>query len=121
MENNKNRTVIVMASSRSKGETRKLVDYVLSKTDYDLIDLTGKNIGYFDYEYNNADDDFIPVCANIADNYDHIIYATPVYWYIMSAPMKAFFDRLYDLFTTHKDIGRKWKGKRGLKYPFKIC
>ncbi|NQY66188.1 MAG: NAD(P)H-dependent oxidoreductase [Flavobacteriales bacterium] len=105
------KTVIVMASSRSTGETRKLVDFIASEGDIDVIDLTGKNIAYFDYDYKNANDDFIPICEKIANEYDHIIFATPVYWYTMSAPMKTFFDRLYDLFTTHKDVGRKWKGK----------
>jgi len=43
--------------------------------------------------------------------YDKIIFATPVYWYSMSAILKTFFDRFSDLLTIRKDIGRGLKGK----------
>lgn len=42
---------------------------------------------------------------------DKIIFATPVYWYSMSGLMKTFFDRLTDLVTIQKSVGRKLKGK----------
>ena len=39
-----------------------------------------------------------------------IIFVTPVYWYSMSAVMKTFFDRITDLLTVRKDLGRKLRG-----------
>ncbi|MEZ4804274.1 MAG: NAD(P)H-dependent oxidoreductase [Bacteroidia bacterium] len=35
----------------------------------------------------------------------------PVYWYAMSGIMKVFFDRLSDLLTIEKDLGRQLRGK----------
>ncbi len=49
---------------------------------------------------------------DIVDKYDVLIFATPVYWYSMSGIMKVFFDRITDLLTIKKDIGRKLKGKK---------
>ena len=103
--------VFVFASSRRDGEAGKILDYVVSKTNYPVIDLTTKKIAYWDYEFNNKGDDFLPIARDIAENYDEIIYVTPVYWYMMCAQMKTFFDRLYDLFTLEKETGRKWKRK----------
>ncbi len=41
-----------------------------------------------------------------------IILATPVYWYSMSGYMKVFFDRLTDVVSSQKQLGRQLKGKR---------
>ncbi|OUR92226.1 FMN reductase [Flavobacteriales bacterium 34_180_T64] len=106
-----NRTVIIQGSSRSKGDTHKIVEYISLKLDADVIDLNTKVIGHYDYEYKNADDDFITVMTNIIENYDTLIFATPVYWYSMSSIMKAFFDRISDLLRVHKDTGRQLRGK----------
>ena len=106
-----NRIVILQGSSRSDGNTRKISDYVGVKTDSEFIDLNQKKIGYFDYEFANRDDDFLPTMRKIIDNYDSIIFATPVYWYSMSAVMKTFFDRISDLLFVEKELGRKLKGK----------
>ncbi|MCR9717732.1 NAD(P)H-dependent oxidoreductase [Vibrio parahaemolyticus] len=40
-----------------------------------------------------------------------MVFASPVYWYSMSAQLKVFFDRLSDLLTIEKELGRKLKGK----------
>jgi multimeric flavodoxin WrbA len=76
-----------------------------------IIDLKTKNIGEFDYEFKNADDDFIPLLKDIVKKYDTIVFATPVYWYTMSGIMKTFFDRISDCLKTEKDTGRKLRGK----------
>lgn len=106
-----NKTVIVQASSRSDGDTHKIVKHIVSLTDYDVIDLNTKNIGHYDYDYKNKDDDFIALMTHIINNYNTIIFATPVYWYSMSGILKVFFDRISDLLRTHKDTGRKLRGK----------
>lgn len=103
--------IIIQGSSRSDGNTSTVVKYLRQISSFDCVDLKTKNIGYFDYEHNNAEDDFIPLMKGIVEEYDLIIFASPVYWYSMSAEMKTFFDRISDLLKTEKDTGRKLRGK----------
>jgi multimeric flavodoxin WrbA len=107
-----NRTVIIQGSSRSKGDTSLIVNYLADKYQIDVIDLNIKTIGHYDYEYKNADDDFMETITEVIENYDTIIFATPVYWYTMSGIMKAFFDRISDVIRIHKDLGRQLRGKQ---------
>jgi multimeric flavodoxin WrbA len=58
-----------------------------------------------------SDDDFLEI-AKTMQRVENIGFATPVYWYSMSASLKNFFDRLSDLLSTHKSIGRSLKGKK---------
>ena len=111
-----NRTIIIQGSSRSEGDTSKVVNYIARKNNFDVIDLHKKNIGHYDYNYKNADDDFIDLATEIIENYDTIIFATPVYWYSMSGILKVFFDRISDLIRTHKDTGRKLRGKNMIMF-----
>jgi len=106
-----NKTVIIQGSSRSGGDTNKIVNYMTSKNPIDVIDLYTKNIGHYDYDYKNQDDDFIELITNVINNYDTIIFATPVYWYSMSGVLKVFFDRISDIIRMHKDTGRQLRGK----------
>lgn len=103
-------TVIILGSSNSHGDTRKIVEAVREKIDADLIDLNTLDIGYFDYEFKNQDDDFFKTVEQIL-KYEHIIFASPVYWYSMSAVMKTFFDRISDLLKIRKPLGRRLRGK----------
>ena len=53
----------------------------------DLVVLAHHHIGGYDYAHTNDGDDFrIAMEAMLA--HDRIVFATPVYWYAMSAPMK---------------------------------
>ena len=106
-----NKTVIIQGSSRSEGDTSKIVNYLANKNQFDVIDLNTKTIGHYDYDYKNEDDDFIDLITNIINTYDTIIFATPVYWYSMSGLLKVFFDRISDLIRVHKNTGRKLRGK----------
>jgi len=103
--------VIIQGSSRSNGNTNKIVTFIKEKTGFDIIDLKTKHITYFDYDFNNSDDDFIPLMNDIVNKYDTIIFATPVYWYSMSGILKIFFDRITDCLKVEKEIGRKLRGK----------
>lgn len=109
-----NTTVIIQGSSRSNGDTNRIVNYIAKKNNFDRIDLYKKNIGHYDYEYKNSKDDFIGLMTEILEKYDTIIFATPVYWYSMSGVLKVFFDRISDLLRIHKDLGRKFRGKKML-------
>ncbi len=103
---------IVFASSRSRGDTFALVDFLRGQIDADFYDLNDYKISYYDYEYRNSDDDFLPLIRQLVDDYDIFLFASPVYWYAMCAQLKTFFDRLSDLIRIEKDTGRKLRGKR---------
>ena len=103
--------LIVLGSSRSHGDTRQLVDYIIQKTNWDFLDLRPLDLAPYDYEYNNQDDDFQRVIVPKLLAADLIIYASPVYWYTMSATMKTLFDRFSDLVRIHKPQGRQLRGK----------
>lgn len=107
-----NRSVIILGSARGDGETFLLANYVAEQLEIPLIKLNEKNFGDYDYNYQNQDDDFFPLISEIVENYDTLIFATPVYWYSMSAIMKRFFDRFSDLIRIHKETGRQLRGKR---------
>ncbi len=44
--------------------------------------------------------------------HEQLVFATPVYWYAKGGPMKVLFDRLTDLVTVRKKLGRSMQGKR---------
>ena len=75
-----------------------------------IIDLNDYSFSYYDYENKNRADDFLKIAKQLTP-YNHLIFATPIYWYSMSAIMKTFFDRLTDLITIEKEMGRSLKGK----------
>jgi multimeric flavodoxin WrbA len=102
--------VVILASSRSQGNTRLLVDRLIADTAVPVVDLASKNISYFDYHHANAGDDFIPLIETLSAK-SLWIFATPVYWYTMSAQLKTFMDRLTDLLETHKELGRTLRGR----------
>ncbi|WP_373943500.1 NAD(P)H-dependent oxidoreductase [Vibrio chagasii] len=101
---------VILGTSKSDGNTRVLVGSFIEKSGAKLFDLSNYIISFYDYEHNNRSDDFLSVIHDLAD-YDHLVFASPVYWYSMSAQLKVFFDRLSDLLTIEKDLGRKLKGK----------
>lgn len=105
------RGVIIQGSSKSDGNTNIIAKYIQEKTGFDIIDLKLKNISSFDYDFNNQGDDFMPLIKEIVENYDTLIFATPVYWYAMSGIMKNFFDRISDCLKIEKETGRKLRGK----------
>ena len=104
--------VIILGSSRKNGETKKVVTELKRISNWDMIDLTDYQISHFDYEHLNQDDDFLDLIKMITKSYDVLIFATPVYWYSMSGIMKVFFDRITDLLTIEKHLGRQLRGKR---------
>ena len=105
------KAVIIQGSARKEGDTAKIVQKVATKLECEVVDLLEYNISYYDYNHGNINDDFLPLIRWIIRSHDVIIFATPVYWYSMSAIMKNFFDRISDLLTIDKDLGRELRGK----------
>ena len=112
----KNKTLFILGSSRSDGNTRKVVDYLMDQLPSDLLNLKEFDFSYYDYEFKNQEDDFFGLAKSLLE-YDTLIFCSPVYWYSMSAIMKTFFDRMSDLLKIHKPIGRALAGKN----MFALC
>jgi multimeric flavodoxin WrbA len=103
--------VIILGSSRTDGNTGRVVGQLKDLADWDVIDLGDHEFGFYDYEHRNLDDDFLPLIRRIIADYEVLVFATPVYWYAMSGIMKVFFDRITDLLDSEKSLGRKLRGK----------
>ncbi|WP_133405289.1 flavodoxin family protein [Parashewanella tropica] len=104
-------SIIILGSSSPNGNTHLVANAISTKTNAKLVSLSDYNIKPFDYNFNNQDDDFLPLISDIL-KYDRIIFATPVYWYAPSAQMKLFMDRLSDLLKIHKPLGRRLRTKQ---------
>jgi len=104
--------VIILGSSNSNGNTRKISDFIKRSGHWDFIDLNEYEINHFDYNHKNEGDDFVPLFKMIVKKYDTILFATPIYWYSMSGVMKVFFDRISDILKKHKALGRSLNGKK---------
>lgn len=103
--------VVILGSSRSDGETRDVVDRIKSISNWDVIDLKDYRIAPYDYVHKNKEDDYLSLIKRVIDNYDVMVFATPVYWYAMSGTLKTFFDRFTDLLDDEKALGRKLRSK----------
>lgn len=101
---------IILGSSRSDGNTKALVKAVLDGRTAKNYDLNKHSISYFDYRHKNQNDSFLTLANQISKS-KTIVFATPVYWYAMTAQLKTFFDRMTDLITIRKEIGRSLAGK----------
>jgi multimeric flavodoxin WrbA len=105
------RPLIILGSARPNGETRKAVDIAFPAGSADLLVLPEFIIGGYDYQHRNTADAFSSI-AEAMTSVDQIVFATPVYWYAMSAPLKFFFDRLTDLTENLKSQGKALAGKQ---------
>lgn len=105
--------VLLQASARPNGDTFHVAQKLASQLNADHIDLLDYKIHLFNYEQKYpADDGFLQLIEEEILPREHIIFASPVYWYSMSGPMKVFFDRISDLLKSRKDLGRQLRGKR---------
>lgn len=103
--------LVILGTARDDSNTLKALRSHFPDVDYDLVSLHQLEIGYYTYDVEKRKpDDFISIAQQMQAA-DHIVFATPVYWYSMSGIMKVFFDRLTELVTTRKEIGRSLAGK----------
>lgn len=108
--------VAILGSANSSGQTARITRLCLERLGGDLIDLNQYSISPWDYGHRNRDDGFLGIARQMAAA-DGIIFATPVYWYSMSAQLKIFYDRLSDLVSGHplvaanKVLGRSLAGR----------
>ncbi|MFK8165580.1 MAG: flavodoxin family protein [Lewinella sp.] len=105
--------LILQSSARPKGNTYKVSRHLAEVLEADHLDLLSYKIYPFNYEQvYPADDDFFQLVEAQILPRQQIIFASPVYWYSMSGPMKIFFDRLSDLLKSRKELGRQLREKR---------
>lgn len=108
------RPIALFASSRRHGNTGQFMDCIAAELGIGVTDLGTLDISPYDYEHRNRGDSFEPLMMRVLDH-DAIIFASPVYWYAVSPPMKAFLDRISD-FLELEDLlnhGRRLRGKTG--------
>ncbi|MBA2584052.1 MAG: NAD(P)H-dependent oxidoreductase [Bacteroidetes bacterium] len=105
------KTLIILSSLRKDSNTKLLTQKLFSGIDSETIDLLDFKISHYDYQGHYSEtDQFLEVIEKVL-LFETIVFATPVYWYSMSGLLKVFFDRLTDIVTTEKHIGRNLKGK----------
>ena len=106
-----NDVIVILGSSREDSNTLRAVKENCPFPNYELVSLHALTIHPYRYGHQvNAQDDFLLVAKRMSGA-KVIIFATPVYWYAMSGLMKNFFDRLTELLTTYKPIGKSIAGK----------
>ncbi|ETZ05516.1 putative NAD(P)H-dependent FMN-containing oxidoreductase YwqN [Holospora undulata HU1] len=109
--------IALNGSSRPFGNTKTLlnkIEQILEEphtSSIPIVDLCTLNITPYDYLGRNSGDDFLPLITRCIKNYSHIIFATPIYWYTVSAHTKIFLDRFTDLITIHKNLTEELIGK----------
>jgi multimeric flavodoxin WrbA len=104
------RYLAILASSRSDGHTREVLDAVLGGREVDLVDLSDFAIEPYSYPQSYGNDDFTEVMERFVAA-DVIILATPVYWYSLSAQLKLLFDRLSVLLSHNREVRGALVGK----------
>ena len=103
--------MIILASARKGGETSAFLNTVFADIPYKTIDLLDNVVSPYDYTNRYPDsDDFSKIITEVLQH-RVVVFATPVYWYAMSGLLKTFFDRLTDLVTVQKQMGRQLRGK----------
>jgi len=102
-------TAIIYGGSRKDGSTRKVADAVAQKLSADVFDVSDHKISFYDHEHNNRDDDFLPLLKQLLE-YDRWIFASPIYWYTMSAQLKVFVDRFSDVLDIEQEMAEKLFG-----------
>lgn len=105
------KNIVILGTLREDSNTLKAIKQLCPFDDYEIIDLRKYRINLYSYDQTqNSDDDFHSIALKMKEA-DNIIFATPVYWYSMSSVLKIFFDRLSDLLSTYKPIGKSLKNK----------
>lgn len=89
----------------------RVIQQILPSTAEEMIELCHLRIEHYTYQtHERLQDDFYNVVERM-QKAKIIVFATPVYWRAMSGHMKVFFDRLAELITVNKPMGRSLKGK----------
>ncbi len=114
--------IALFSSARRHGNTGQLMDHIATELDIEVVDLAALTMSSYDYEHRNRDDDFEPLMRRLLE-FNQLIFASPVYWYSVTATMKMFLDRLTDYLDLPDllDEGRRMRGKQAFIVCTSIC
>jgi multimeric flavodoxin WrbA len=106
--------IVLFASARRDGNTGLLADRVAGRLGAEVVDLATLRMAPYDYGHRNRGDDFEPLFRR-ALAFEHLVFASPVYCYAVSPPMKVFLDRITDFLDLPelRDEARRLRGKTG--------
>ena len=130
----KNKPLVILGSARKSSDTRKLIEKLFQDKEIVLLDLLDYEIHPYNYHGKYPETDEFSKLVDLILEHEQLVFATPVYWYAMSGLMKTFFDRLTDIVTIQKPLGRRMAGKEtfllavgaeevlppGFEEPFKL-
>ena len=85
--------VAILGSARSNGNTAAVLTRFLDGRVCDVFDLLALQLAPFDYSQQYPPDGFLDLVRRMVEA-PVVVFASPVYWYSVSAVMKAFIDRL---------------------------
>lgn len=106
-----NRPVVILGSARRDGDSNELLEVLFPGSAVKIISLLDYQVNQYSYSGSYPPDEQFLQLVNGILPHQKLIFATLVYWYAMSGGLKIFFDRLTDLMTIRKDLGRQMAGK----------
>ena len=109
---------VLFGGSRPQGNTAQLTQYALEGKQYNWIDLTQyhfKPVRDYRHESKQIEsyiDDYQLIIDQLLES-DTVIFASPVYWYSVSASLKAFIDHWSETLidNNYKDFKEKMAKK----------
>ena len=102
----------IVASARKESDSLQLIHKLFAGRTIELLNLLDYSVAPYSYSANYPPHDRFAELVTAMLHHQQIVFATPVYWYAMSAGMKTLFDRLTDLVTIQKPLGRQLKNKQ---------
>ncbi|BCB05545.1 flavodoxin family protein [Bacillus sp. KH172YL63] len=88
----------LLGSTRKNGNSEYIARKIVEGTDHTIVSLADMHIEAIE-DLRHAEGGFVPVdddyeqLVRLIEEHDVLLFATPLYWYGMSGPMKNFFDR----------------------------
>jgi len=106
--------IALFGSARRHGNTGAFMDRIAAELGIEVVDLGALSIAPYDYAHGHRGDDFEPLMRRVLA-FEHLVFASPVYWYAVSSPMKSFLDRITDFLALPELLneGRRRRGKTG--------
>jgi multimeric flavodoxin WrbA len=92
------KVLALLGSTRKDGNSEYLAKKIVEGTDHTIVSLADMDIRpivdmrHSEGGFSPVEDDYEELIQLILDH-DILLFATPLYWYGMSGPMKNFFDR----------------------------
>lgn len=107
------KVLALLGSAPGATNTEKFLREIFGGTELEVVHLDRLAVDPYRYDAHYSAQDAFPSLAEKMVAADRVVFATPVYWYAMSGPMKTFFDRFSNLIRgEHKLLGEALYGKK---------